>query len=182
MPARSELLKAIFHAKRSWAVLLIAKMDRLARNVFFTSTLLESGVQFLAVDAQYASRLSIHIMAAVAEEETRLISERTRNALAAAQSRGILLGPKTFRNLEAWKPKQKEARKLATVCNSQIAYAGYAEIRPLVLELRAQGWSFGKIACELDRLGSSHAAWRDVKAPQVRRVVNQAGVLSSEIS
>ena len=89
---RPELAKAIAHARRSKATLVIAKLDRLARNVAFVSALMEAGCDFVAVDNAAAIRLTIHILAAVAEDEARRISERTTVALAAAKARGTLLG------------------------------------------------------------------------------------------
>ena len=89
---RPEIMKAIMHANRSWATLVIAKLDRLARNVWFTSTLMESGIDFVACDNPQASRLTLHILASVAEEETRLISERTKAGIKAAKARGKLPG------------------------------------------------------------------------------------------
>jgi DNA invertase Pin-like site-specific DNA recombinase len=89
---RPELLKAIAHAQRSRAGLIIAKLDRLARNVAFTANLMESGVDFVACDNPHANRLTIHILAAVAENEARMISERTRAALVAYKARGGVLG------------------------------------------------------------------------------------------
>ena len=82
---RPELAKAVAHAKRAKARLVIAKLDRLARNVAFVSALMESGVDFVACDNPHANRLTIHILAAVAEDEARRISERTKAALAAAK-------------------------------------------------------------------------------------------------
>ena len=67
------------------AVLLIAKLDRLARNVYFISGLMESGVEFMAADMPEANRLTIHILAAVAEHEREMISQRTKAALQAAK-------------------------------------------------------------------------------------------------
>ena len=75
---RPELLKAIAHAKRSRATLVIAKLDRLARNVAFLANLMESGVDFVACDQPQANRLTIHILAAVAENEAVMISQRTK--------------------------------------------------------------------------------------------------------
>ena len=89
---RPELAKALEACKELNATLLIAKLDRLARNVHFISGLLESGVNFVAVDMPNADRFMLHVYAAVAEEEARRISERTRSALAAAKARGTKLG------------------------------------------------------------------------------------------
>ena len=76
----------------SRAKLIIAKLDRLARNVAFISNLMETKVEFEAVDFPQANRLTIHIMAAIAEHEAKMISDRTRAALAAAKARGKRLG------------------------------------------------------------------------------------------
>ena len=98
--ARQELAKALSHAKRAKATLVVAKLDRLARNVAFLSALMEAGVEFVAVDNPHANRLTIHILAVVAEEEARRISERTKSALAAAKARGTKLGIGSPRPLE----------------------------------------------------------------------------------
>ena len=89
---RPELAKALVAAKKAKATLLIAKLDRLARNVAFIANLMDAGVDFVAVDQPYASRLTLHILSAVAEDEARRISERTKAALAAAKARGTKLG------------------------------------------------------------------------------------------
>ena len=88
---RPELEKAIAHAKLSNATLVVAKLDRLARNVAFTSALMESGIPFVCCDCKEANRFTLHILAAVAEEEARKIGERTKKALAAAKVRGVKL-------------------------------------------------------------------------------------------
>lgn len=89
---RPELAKALCAARKAKSTLLIAKLDRLARNVAFIANLMDAGVEFLACDQPFASRLTLHILAAVAEDEARRISERTKAALQAAKARGRKLG------------------------------------------------------------------------------------------
>src|SRR3954449_13619746 len=89
---RPELAKALAACRRIGATLVIAKLDGLARNVAFVSNLMEAGVEFTAVDFPTANRLTIHILAAVAEHEREMISARTKAALAAAKARGTRLG------------------------------------------------------------------------------------------
>lgn len=102
---RPELSKALAACQKTGATLLIAKLDRLARNVAVIANLLESGVKFVAVDMPNADRFVLHIMAAVAEHEAHAISERTKAALTAAKARGTQLG-KNGKNL-ARQNKQK---------------------------------------------------------------------------
>lgn len=89
---RPELAEAVKLCKRHKATLVIAKLDRLARNVHFVSGLMESGVDFVACDNPHANRLMVHILAAFAEHERELISQRTKDGLAAAKARGVVLG------------------------------------------------------------------------------------------
>lgn len=89
---RPQLQSALDLCKKSKAVLVIAKLDRLARNVHFISGLLESSVEFVAVDQPTKDRFMMHVQAAFAEEEARRISTRTKEALAAAKARGVDIG------------------------------------------------------------------------------------------
>jgi DNA invertase Pin-like site-specific DNA recombinase len=89
---RLELAEALRLCRVYNATLIIAKLDRLARNVAFVSALMESGVDFKAVDMPEASKFTIHIMAAVAEQEADMIAERTRKAMETAKARGTALG------------------------------------------------------------------------------------------
>lgn len=89
---RPELAKALDHCRAAKATLVVAKLDRLARNVAFLSRLMDSGIDFVACDNPHANRFTVHVLAAVAEQEARAISERTKAALAAARKRGVLLG------------------------------------------------------------------------------------------
>ncbi|GAA3796184.1 recombinase family protein [Qipengyuania pelagi] len=90
--SRPQLQAALAHCRKSKAQLVIAKLDRLARNVHFISGLMESGVDFVAADMPQADRFMLRIFAAMAEEEGRRISERTKAALQAAKLRGVQLG------------------------------------------------------------------------------------------
>ena len=92
---RPKLAEAVTLAKKHRGVLVIAKLDRLARSVATISGLMESGVEFVAADMPYANRLTIHLLAAVAEYERDQISARTKAALAAAKARGQALGNRT---------------------------------------------------------------------------------------
>jgi DNA invertase Pin-like site-specific DNA recombinase len=89
---RPQLALALETCRRHKATLLIAKLDRLARNVAFIANLMESATDFVAVDMPHASRLVLHVMAAFAEHEREMISQRTKAALAAAKARGVKLG------------------------------------------------------------------------------------------
>ena len=89
---RPELQKALAACRKLKAKLVIAKLDRLSRNLAFIATLMDSNVEFIAADNPHANRLTVHILAAVAEYERTAISERTRAALQAAKHRGVKLG------------------------------------------------------------------------------------------
>lgn len=90
--SRPQIHRAITECRLTNATLLIAKLDRLARNVAFIAQLLESGVSFVACDMPNADPFRLHIEAAIAEDEARKISARTRAALAVAKERGVKLG------------------------------------------------------------------------------------------
>lgn len=96
---RPQLAAALALCKKNGAKLLIAKLDRLARNVHFVSGLMESKVKFVACDMPEANDLTIHVMAAFAEHEAKRISQRTKEGLAAAKARGVALGVAGYKNL-----------------------------------------------------------------------------------
>lgn len=95
---RPQLLAALAECRKRRAVLVIARLDRLARNVAFIANLMNSDVEFVAVDMPQANRLTIHILAAVAEHEREMISQRTKAALAAAKARGKKLGNPNYQH------------------------------------------------------------------------------------
>ena len=92
LDTRTELWKAIHHAKKHSAKMLIAKLDRFSRRVSFIAGIMEQGIGLVVAEMPHATDFQLHIFAALAQEERRLISERTRNALAEAKRRGVQLG------------------------------------------------------------------------------------------
>jgi DNA invertase Pin-like site-specific DNA recombinase len=152
--------------------LIIAKLDRLARNVAFIATLMESGVDFEAVDFPQANRLTIHIMAAVAEYEAKAISERTKVALAAAKRRGVRLGG--LRNHH--KPLAAKARAMGSQVVAARARGRAFDLAPLLAELQSMGiTTLNGLAAELNKRGISTASgsgrWQ---ATSVNRVLQRA--------
>jgi DNA invertase Pin-like site-specific DNA recombinase len=143
---RPMLAEALRLCRVHRATLLIAKLDRLARNVAFISNLMESGVEFEAVDFPSANRLTIHILSAVAEHEAGMIRERTRSALAAAKKRGVKLGGDRG-NLPS--VALKGAQKSAEVRRAR-ALARAEDLGPLIMDMREQGFSYRLIADELN--------------------------------
>jgi DNA invertase Pin-like site-specific DNA recombinase len=131
---RPQLAAALDACRRHKAVLLIAKLDQLARNVFFISGLMESGVEFIAVDMPEANRLTIHILAAVAEHEREMISQRTKAALQAAKARGRKLGS----------PQPKKGAAIRTRVLQEKADRFAANVLPVIRELQAQGITSNK--------------------------------------
>jgi len=136
---RPELAKAIAHTKQIKGKLVIAKLDRLARNVHFISGLMETGVDFVAVDMPTADRFMLHVYAAMAEEEGRRISQRTKAALAVAKARGVELG-KNGKVLA--KRNKTEAEKFAQTqlpVISEIMAEGHETIRAITEALNVRG-------------------------------------------
>ena len=138
---RPQLAAALDLCRRKRAVLVIAKLDRLARSVAFISNLMESSVEFVAVDMPYANRLTLHILAAVAEHEREMISQRTRAALAAAKARGTCLG----------NPRIESAKASAAASQQAIKFRSGAA--PLVRSLQAGGRTLQAVADELNARG-----------------------------
>jgi DNA invertase Pin-like site-specific DNA recombinase len=130
---RPKLEEALQLCRVHGAKLIIAKLDRLARNVAFVSNLMKSGVEFEAVDFPQANRLTIHILAAVAEHEAEAISNRTKAALAAAKARGVKLGG--FRGRAGSPASCANARR----ARSAKVAARAADLAPVIAEIRAGG-------------------------------------------
>lgn len=164
---RPMLAEALRLCRVHRATLLIAKLDRLARNVAFISNLMESGVEFEAVDFPSANRLTIHILSAVAEHEAGMIRERTRSALAAAKKRGVKLGGDRG-NLPA--VALKGALRSAEVRKANAASRAN-DLGPLILDLRDRGLSVRRIADELNSRSITTARGGEWGPSQVHRLM-----------
>jgi DNA invertase Pin-like site-specific DNA recombinase len=168
---RPALATALSLCRIHAATLVVAKLDRLARNVAFISTLMEAGVEFVAVDLPQANRLTVHIMAAMAEYEASAISTRTKAALAAARARGTKLGGYRWDiqtiaskgNLESIKVRAAKASKRA------------ADLLPMIADIKAKGaTSLHQIAAGLNERGIKTARGGKWSAVQVQRILKIA--------
>jgi DNA invertase Pin-like site-specific DNA recombinase len=167
---RPKLAEALKLCRIHDATLIIAKLDRLARNVAFISNLMESGVEFHAVDFPQANRLTVHILAAVAEHEAKIISERTRAALAAAKRRGVKLGG--YRGTVI----SKAMRKASADAIAKRADARAVDLGPTIAEVQAAGAkSLRDIATGLNERGIPAARGGQWTAVQVSRVLSRQG-------
>jgi DNA invertase Pin-like site-specific DNA recombinase len=137
---RPQLLAALQECRRKKAMLVIAKLDRLGRNVAFISALMDSGADFVCCDNPHANRLMLHMLAAFAEHEREQISHRTKVALAAAKARGVKLG----------NPRPQQALDMARAVH--ISRRPAPEILNIMRSLEGQGMSYRAIARELNQL------------------------------
>ena len=142
---RPELARALALARRKKATLLVAKLDRLARNTHFITSLQQSGVSFRAADMPQANEFMVQILAAVAEYEARLISERTKAGLASARARGVRLG----------KPENlARGNHAAARLHASQAQAVAVRMRPIIDALREGGFtSASSLAKQLNLRG-----------------------------
>jgi len=161
---RPELARALETCRKQKAKLVIAKLDRLSRNLAFIATMMESGVEFVAVDNPHASKLTLHILAAVAEHEREAISDRTRLALAAAKARGVRLGT----------PDRDGAVTRMVAARSTQARQFAANVLPIVREIQSAGYaSFNGIAGQLNARKVSTARGGRWTHVQVRQILSR---------
>ncbi len=132
---RPELDRALSLCRIHRATLIIARLDRLTRDPYFLAGLENAGIEFLVVDMPAANRFTIQVMASVASEEARAISERTRLALAAARARGVLLGDRSGRIAQhaAYGGKRSAEARQST------ALSRAADLAPILQDIQASG-------------------------------------------
>ena len=162
---RPQLREALALCKRTGATLVIAKLDRLARNVHFVTGLMESGVEFVAADMPKANKVMLQMHAVMSEWERDQISERTKAALAAAKARGTVLGAAGARNLRPNIDARKEAS--ATFATS---------LRAVLTGFAKQGLSQRQQVSELNSLGVKTARGGDWSLIQLQRVLHRLQV------
>lgn len=156
---RPELRAALAACRKAGATLILAKLDRLARNVHFVSGLIESGVDFIAADMPKANKVMIQMHAVMSEWERDQISERTKAALAAAKARGVRLGAKGGENVA-----------LLNVVRSVEADEHAEALRDQFEAFRTAGYSQRKIADLLNRAGQRTRTGCEWSQKQVQRV------------
>jgi DNA invertase Pin-like site-specific DNA recombinase len=157
---RPQLTAALALCRQRRAVLVIAKLDRLARSVAFISNLMASGVEFVAADMPYANKLTVHVLAAVAEHKREMIGQRTRAALAAAKAHGTRLGNP--------RPDLVKAGAAASAAAARFR----AGVMPTIQALQTEGRSLRGIAAELNArgIGSAHGClWHPASVRAILR-------------
>lgn len=169
---RPALHGALSLCRISHATLIIARLDRLSRNLGMIARLMESGLEFVAVDFPYANRFTIHILAAVAEYESRLNSERMKEASAARTKRGPIRPPSVYNGIRRFPPGCQRASAIVRKARSE---ARARDLAPLVWKAVGEGKSMSVIAEEFTESGiapPAHAPW---SKNSIWRIARQTG-------
>ncbi len=168
---RPELARALDLCRRRKATLVIAKLDRLARNVAFIANLMDADVDVVAVDMPEANRFTLHIMAAMAEHEAALVSQRTKAALKAAKARGRALGW----SIPSRRGEQAQASLKGVLGNRAKADQHAANVLPVIRDIERAGvTTLQGIAEALNARGIRTARGRRWYASTVRNLVVRA--------
>lgn len=168
---RVEIHKAIQQAKNENAILIIAKLDRLARNVSFVSSLMDAGIEFVAVDMPTANHFTIHIFSALAEQEAKLISSRTKLALAELKKKGVKLGsPKNLTD---------EARNKGTKAIKENALNNdrNRQAQSIISNCKEKGMTYRAIANYLNELNFKTRYGKQFLPASVHQLYNRSQLL-----
>ncbi len=169
---RPELANALDLCRRRKATLVIAKLDRLARNVAFIANLMDADVDVVAVDMPFANRLTLHVMAAVAENEAAQVSQRTKAALKAAKARGRKLGW----SIPSRRAEQAQASLKGVMGNCAKADQHAANVLPVICDIERAGvTTLQGIADALNARGIRTARGRRWYASTVRNLLVRGG-------
>jgi DNA invertase Pin-like site-specific DNA recombinase len=173
---RPELAAALALCRLQGATLIVAKLDRLARNVAFVSNLMESGCEFCAVDFPQANRFMVHLLAAVGEYEAKLISDRTKAALQSAKRRGVRLGGDRGNILDI----QSKGSRVGNAVRTAKAQQRAGDLTPVIADIRANGaGSLRDIAAQLNARGIQTARGYGWTPTAVMRVLKTGFATSS---
>ena len=171
---RPQLQAALKRATLSLATLVIAKLDRLSRNAAFLLTLRDAGTDIVAVDMPNANAVTLGIMAIIAEEERRLISERTKAALKAAKARGVKLGNPN--GAEAFRRTGFRGSKIGAEANKANAQRRAESLREVLNEIRTQGArSYAAIATALNDRHIATRTGKNWRPCSVRLLMERLG-------
>jgi DNA invertase Pin-like site-specific DNA recombinase len=161
---RIEIKKAIQLAKDKKAVLVIAKLDRLARNVSFVSSLMDAGIEFIAVDMPSANNFTIHIFSALAEQEAKLISTRTKQSLAELKKKGMKLGNPSNLTQEA------RSRGVETIKKNALNNDRNRQAQSIISNCKEKGMTYRQIANYLNELNFKTRHGKDFQSTTVHRL------------
>lgn len=170
---RIEIHNAIARAKQMGAILAIAKLDRLARQVSFVSSLMDSGIEFVAVDMPTANNFTIHIFSALAEQEAKLISSRTKLALAELKSSGVALG--TPKNLDS----AARAKGVQRIRENATNNDRNRQAQSVILSCKEKGMSYRQIAEYLNQLNFKTRYGNEFMAPTVHQLYTRTVLQSA---
>ena len=165
--ARVELLKAIAQCKQDKATLLIAKLDRLSRNVAFIFELRNSGVDFVCCDLPDLNTLTLGIFATFAQHEAERISQRTKDGLRAAKRKGVVLG------MPANLTKQARAKGMKARINNARTATANVQASELIKMYNKDGLSLRTIASKLNESGYTTRRGAEFTAMQVKRLLDR---------
>ena len=173
--ARPKLQEAIHRAELTNSTLVVAKLDRLARNAHFTGCLMESGLDFICCDNPHATKFTLQILAAVAEHEAKQISERTRAALKAAKAKGVKLGSARpghwdgREHLRNW----RKAAAASIEARQEKAAQRYKKLLPEIKRRREAGETLATITAWLNSQGFVTKSRKPYTAANLRRIVER---------
>ena len=189
---RPELTKALKLTKNQNGILLVAKLDRLSRDLHFITSLEKAKINFVCCDYPSMDRFQLHIMGSIAQWEREQISRRTKAALAEAKKKGQLLGsrhPTVQAALEKWRAQRAILRRQTeqqkkTALRRKITKQRLSKrerwdrrIHPILKALRHKGLSFAAIARELNALGIKSRRKRRWHATQIGLVLKRRGLI-----
>ena len=171
---RPQLLTALAMCRKSNSILIVAKLDRLSRNVAFTSKLLESDVEIIFCDFPQANRLILHIISSIAEYEAGLISQRTKQSLQAKKARGIKLGKSDNLMNKFEQAIYNSSPNKAKAENNPNNMRAIALLRSLSM----QGKSLSEMTDLLNEQGFVTSKGCQFQITQVKRLLVRVGLMS----